>query len=74
VGIQFSKVAADQAQQAYAGWTYIFVYGIDRLFEEYRAKGVAVTQEVTSHAHGMREFEIQDLNGHRLRFGQYLEE
>lgn len=73
VGIQFTKVSPVQAAQAYAGWTFIFVEEIDQLFAEYRANGVVVTQELTSHTHGMREFEIQDLNGHRLRFGQYLE-
>jgi len=32
---------------------------------------VRITRELASHAHGMREFEIEDCNGFRIRFGQY---
>ena len=31
------------------------------------------TSELEDKSHGMREFQIEDLNGFSLRFGQYLE-
>jgi catechol 2,3-dioxygenase-like lactoylglutathione lyase family enzyme len=72
VGIQFTRIDTNGPTAAYAGWTYAFVNGIDRLFEEYESRGVRITQDLASRDHGMREFEIADLNGHRLRFGQYM--
>lgn len=73
VGIQFTKAPDGFDATSYPGWTYIFVENIDQLYEEYCSKGVTMLREIESHAHDMREFEIQDLNGFRLRFGQYLE-
>jgi len=37
-------------------------------------RGVAFTRELQSYDYGMREFELCDLDGNRLRFGQYLSE
>lgn len=72
VGIQFTNAPSDFSADHYPGWFYFFVDGIDALYEEYRAKGVNVRQDLRSHEHGMREFEIVDCNGFRLRFGQYI--
>jgi len=70
VGIQFTHVA--DAPVSYAGWTYIFVTDVDQLVAAYRATGVTITRPPTSYSYGLREFEIVDLHGYRLRFGQYL--
>lgn len=72
VGIQFTQAPDDFAPEAYPGWTYIFTEDVDTLCAEYRDKGVEITREPESHDHGMREFEIREANGYRLRFGQYL--
>jgi ParB-like chromosome segregation protein Spo0J len=40
------------------------------LLQTVRSEGF--TQPLGTREHGMREFEILDLNGFRLRFGQYL--
>ena len=37
-----------------------------------QSKDVRITRDLESHDHAMREFEIADCNGFRLRFGQYL--
>ena len=73
VGIQFTTAPAGFNARDYPGWTYIFTENIDPLFEEYRSKGVKITRELESQGHGMREFEIEDCNGFKFRFGQYLE-
>jgi catechol 2,3-dioxygenase-like lactoylglutathione lyase family enzyme len=72
VGIQFTHVR--DGMPPYGEWTYIFVTDLDRLVADYRATGVTITVPPASHAYGMREFEIVDLHGYRLRFGQYLTE
>ena len=72
VGFQFTLAQPEVIREPYAGWTYVFVTGIDALHAEYSQRGVVITQSLGSRSHGMREFEIADLNGHRLRFGQYL--
>ncbi len=35
----------------------------------YRERGVRIVEEIASHPWGMREFTIEDLNGHRFRIG-----
>jgi catechol 2,3-dioxygenase-like lactoylglutathione lyase family enzyme len=72
VGIQFTKAPEEFVASSFPGWTYIFVDNIDALHSEYVERGVTLTQPLKSHEHGMREFEIQDINGFRLRLGQYL--
>lgn len=74
VGIQFTHVDAAAVRTPYAGWTYLFVNDIDALHAEFVSRDATVTQSLGSRSHGMREFEIRDLSGHRLRFGQYLTE
>ena len=52
------------------GWIYFHTgSGIDDLFEEYTANKVQFTRELETMPHGLREFEIVDPNGYRLRFG-----
>ncbi len=73
VGIQFTFITTDFIPRTYPGWTYIFVTNIDKLSEESASKHVTITQPLGDREHGMREIEIEDLNGYRLRFGQYLD-
>lgn len=70
-GIQFTSPVAGFSADDYPGWIYFFVESIDSLAEGYEQRGIAFTQPLGTREHGMREFEIKDLNGYRLRFGQY---
>jgi len=72
VGIQFTLAPAEFVVTSFPGWIYIFVDNIDTLHSEYLERDVQITRPLESCEHGMRELEIQDLNGFRLRFGQYL--
>ena len=42
---------------------------IDRLHDEYRAKGVMITSTPTTQVWGIRDFSIQDNSGHHITFG-----
>ena len=72
VGIQFTLCTVPFEPSSYPGWTYLFVENIDELASEYHQRGLVFTRQLASHGHGMREFELLDCNGYRLRFGQYL--
>ncbi len=71
VGIQFTQANASFQPESFTGWFYVFVEKIDKLYGEYAGQGVKITQPLKSHPHGMREFEIEDVNRYRFRFGQY---
>jgi catechol 2,3-dioxygenase-like lactoylglutathione lyase family enzyme len=71
VGVQFTLLAANFRSIDYPGWFYFFVENIDILAAGYKRRGIEFTQLLGTREHGMREFEVRDLNGYRLRFGQY---
>jgi len=48
---------------------FVRVENADRVLEAYRERGVKITEEIESHPWGMREFSIEDNNGHRFRIG-----
>ena len=55
-------------------WLSIFVDNVDLLYEEYKAKGAIIRQAPTNFPWGMREMNIEDLDGHRLRMGTETDE
>lgn len=51
-------------------WLSIFVSGVDALHDELRARGAKIVKPPSDEPWGMREFHVEDLNGHTFRFGQ----
>ena len=59
-----------QGAQGQSGtWMSIFVEDVDALYEDYQAKGAIIRQAPTNFSWGIREMNIEDLDGHRLRIG-----
>ncbi|MEO0539180.1 MAG: bleomycin resistance family protein [Cyanobacteria bacterium P01_A01_bin.123] len=59
-----------QGAQGQSGtWLSIFVENVDALYEEFKAKGAMIRQAPTNFSWGMREMNIEDPDGHRLRIG-----
>ena len=59
-----------QGSQGQAGmWLSIFVDDVDGLYEVYRGRGVTIRQPPTDFEWGMREMNVEDPDGHRLRIG-----
>lgn len=56
-------------QGARGTWISIFVHDVDALYEDYRRSGAVIRQPPTSFPWGVREMNVEDLDGHRLRFG-----
>jgi len=48
---------------------FVRVGDADALLAIYRERGVKIVDEIASHPWGMREFTIEDNNGHRFRIG-----
>jgi len=49
--------------------SFVRVENADVVLEAYRERGVKIVEEIASHPYGMREFSIEDNNGHRFRIG-----
>ena len=41
----------------------------DQVYEEYKASGAQIVEDIETRSWGMREFVMQDINGHRMRIG-----
>jgi predicted enzyme related to lactoylglutathione lyase len=63
------QAASDTARQPGQAAVYIFVTGVDALYEELRSRGALVLGEPEDYAYGMRDFAITDLDGNELVFG-----
>jgi predicted enzyme related to lactoylglutathione lyase len=50
-------------------WMSIFVTNVEELYEEYKSTGATIRQPPTNFPSGTREMNIQDPDGHRIRFG-----
>ncbi|MEZ4332366.1 MAG: VOC family protein [Myxococcota bacterium] len=48
---------------------FVRVENADRVLDAYRARGANVVEEIASRPWGMREFTVEELNGHRFRIG-----
>ncbi len=50
-------------------WNFVRVANADEVLAKYRESGARIVDEIASHPWGMREFTIEDENGHRFRIG-----
>jgi uncharacterized glyoxalase superfamily protein PhnB len=57
------------AQGASCMWISIFVQDVDALYQDYQKRGAIIRQQPTNFPWGVREMNVQDLDGHRLRMG-----
>jgi catechol 2,3-dioxygenase-like lactoylglutathione lyase family enzyme len=49
--------------------SFVRVENADEVLAVYRERGVKIVEDIASHPYGMREFSIEDNNGHRFRIG-----
>ena len=58
-----------QGGQGHAGtWMWVPVENVDALYEEFRANGATTRQPPTNFPWGSRELNVEDIDGHRIRF------
>lgn len=53
---------------------YFWVDDIDALYAEYQQSGAKIDYSLHQKPYGVKEFGIQDLDGHDIAFGQVVEE
>ena len=63
------QAATDTDRQTGQAAIYIFVTGVDALYEELRSHGALVLGEPNDYPYGMRDFAIKDPDGNQLVFG-----
>lgn len=56
-------------QGATGMWISVFLQDVDALYEDYKKTGAIIRQPPTSFPWGVREMNVEDLDGHRLRMG-----
>jgi uncharacterized glyoxalase superfamily protein PhnB len=61
--------AGDTKRQPGQGSLYVFVDNVDALYEELSARGARIRKPPQNYDYGMRDFDIQDLDGNHLTFG-----
>lgn len=49
---------------------YFWVRDVDALYSEFRKRGAIIDYELGNKPYGVREFGVQDLDGHDLGFGE----
>jgi catechol 2,3-dioxygenase-like lactoylglutathione lyase family enzyme len=57
------------AQGSPGAWISIFVRDVDALHADYTGRGAIIKQKPTNFPWGIREMNVADLDGHRLRIG-----
>jgi len=51
---------------------YMYVQAVDSLYEELNRRGAAIRQPPRETPYGLRELEVEDLNGYRIAFGGFI--
>ncbi len=57
------------AQGARGMWVSMFIRDVDALHEDYKKSGAIIRQAPANFPWGLREMNVEDLDGHRLRIG-----
>ena len=52
---------------------YVWIDDADALISEYRERGVKIARDICEQPYGMRDFDIEDINGYRICFGHDIE-
>ena len=63
IGLRF--LVGQEAEGQSGMWMFIFVENVDALYEEYQASGAIIRQKPANFPWGVREMNIEDLDGHR---------
>lgn len=62
----------DRKRQAHEGDVYLYVDDVDAIYAELQHRGALITQPPSVAPYGLREIRVEDLNGYRLTFGEFV--
>ena len=63
------QAASETKRQAGHGAVNVFVTDVDALYQELKSRGARTLNEPKDYPYGMRDFDINDLDGNQLCFG-----
>ena len=66
------QAARDSKRKAGQSAIYVFVTDVDALHKELRSRRAKIANEPQDYPYGMRDFDVQDLDGNSLCFGMEL--
>ena len=75
VWIHFQIRRGDLPQRqrdACEGDVYLYVDGVDELYAELQQRGATILQPPQVAPYGLREIIVEDINGYRLTFGEFV--
>jgi uncharacterized glyoxalase superfamily protein PhnB len=64
------QAASETKRQPGHGAINVFVTGVDALYQELKSRGARTMEEPADRPYGMRDFDIVDLDGNQLCFGE----
>jgi uncharacterized glyoxalase superfamily protein PhnB len=64
------QAARETKRQPGQGAINVFVTGVDVLYRELKSRGARTMEEPADRPYGMRDFDIVDLDGNQLCFGE----
>ena len=63
------QAASETKRQPGQGAVYVFVTDVDALYQELKSRGARTLNEPKDYPYGMRDFNINDIDGNQLCFG-----
>jgi uncharacterized glyoxalase superfamily protein PhnB len=63
------QAASETKRQPGQGAVNVFVTDVDNLYQELKTRGAKLLNEPNDYAYGMRDFDVNDLDGNQLCFG-----
>ena len=63
------QAASETKRQMGQGAVYVFVTDVDALYQELQSRGARTLNEPKDYPYGMRDFNINDIDGNQLCFG-----
>lgn len=62
----------ERNRQPFEGDVYLYVNDLDSLHADLQRRGAKIVQPPAVAPYGIREIRVEDLNGHRLTFGEFV--
>ncbi len=62
----------ERKRQSHEGDVYLYVEDVVALYADLQRRGAKILQPPAVAPYGLREFIVEDLNGYRLTFGEFL--
>jgi uncharacterized glyoxalase superfamily protein PhnB len=63
------QAASETKRQAGQGAVNVFVTDVDALYQELKSRGARILNEPKDYPYGMRDFDVNDIDGNQLCFG-----